>query len=151
MNIRKAKCKTCTAYAFERTREHITGSLSFYAKITSAFMREQWIDVGGNPTVRHEGGTPSNNLIKDVPHRATVFVGPTLKSLFSREVVSSAVERQNYIWRSRVRVTYYFFLRENYKRSYERKEITSIGRGQAVTSIKCGAGLSPVILSLLFF
>lgn len=32
--------------------------------------------------VRHEGGAPSNNLIKDAPHRATVFVGPTLKSLF---------------------------------------------------------------------
>ena len=33
--------------------------------------------------MRHEGGTPSNNLIKDVPHRATVFVGPTLKSMWS--------------------------------------------------------------------
>lgn len=32
--------------------------------------------------VRHEGGVPSNNLIKDAPHRATVFVGPTMKSLF---------------------------------------------------------------------
>lgn len=32
--------------------------------------------------MRHEGGAPSNNLIKDAPHRATVFVGPTLKSLF---------------------------------------------------------------------
>jgi hypothetical protein len=43
---------------------------------------KQWIDAGGNPAVRHEGGAPSNNLIKDAPHRATVFVGPTLKSLF---------------------------------------------------------------------
>lgn len=47
-------------------------------------MRKQWIDAGGNPAVRHEGGAPSNNLIKDAPHRATVFVGPTLKSLFSK-------------------------------------------------------------------
>ena len=37
--------------------------------------------------MRHEGVPPSNNLIKDGTHRATVFVGPTLKSfpfLFSR-------------------------------------------------------------------
>lgn len=66
----------------------------FYAKFTHYIMKRIavrpggeganelfiWIDVGENPTVRHEGGTPSNNLIKDVPHRATVFVGPTLKS-----------------------------------------------------------------------
>ena len=45
------------------------------------FNEREWIDAGENPVVRHEGGTPSNNLIKDVPHRATVFVGPTLKSL----------------------------------------------------------------------
>lgn len=45
-----------------------------------------------------------------------------------------------------------FFFRENYKGYYERKmKITSIGRGQAVTSIKCGAGLSPVIRLLFFF
>ena len=44
----------------------------------------QWIDAGGNPAMRHEGGAPSNNLIKDAPHRATVFVGPTLKSLLKR-------------------------------------------------------------------
>lgn len=30
--------------------------------------------------MRHEGVPPSNNLIKDGTHRATVFVGPTLKS-----------------------------------------------------------------------
>lgn len=30
--------------------------------------------------MRHEGMPPSNNLIKDGTHRATVFVGPTLKS-----------------------------------------------------------------------
>ena len=48
---------------------------------TVTFSERQWIDAGENPVVRHEGGTPSNNLIKDVPHRATVFVGPTLKSL----------------------------------------------------------------------
>jgi hypothetical protein len=47
---------------------------------------QQWIDAGGNPAVRHEGGTPSNNLIKDVPHRATVFVGPTLKSLLEKRI-----------------------------------------------------------------
>ena len=40
----------------------------------------KWIDAGGNPVVRHEGVPPSNNLIKDGTHRATVFVGPTLKS-----------------------------------------------------------------------
>lgn len=40
----------------------------------------KWIDAGGNPAVRHEGVPPSNNLIKDGTHRATVFVGPTLKS-----------------------------------------------------------------------
>lgn len=43
--------------------------------------------------VRHEGGTPSNNLIKDVPHRATVFVGPTLKSILQLLFVL----RENYI------------------------------------------------------
>lgn len=46
------------------------------------YYEKRWIDAGGNPAVRHEGGAPSNNLIKDAPHRATVFVGPTLKSLF---------------------------------------------------------------------
>ena len=47
--------------------------------------RNERIDAGGNPAVRHEGVAPSNNLIKDATHRATVFVGPTLKSfiLFS--------------------------------------------------------------------
>lgn len=30
--------------------------------------------------MRHEGVPPSNNLIKDGTHRATAFVGPTLKS-----------------------------------------------------------------------
>lgn len=47
------------------------------------YERKQWIDAGGNPAVRHEGVAPSNNLIKDATHRATVFVGPTLKSLLS--------------------------------------------------------------------
>lgn len=50
-------------------------------------MERKRIDAGGNPAVRHEGVPPSNNLIKDGTHRATVFVGPTLKSfpfLFSR-------------------------------------------------------------------
>jgi hypothetical protein len=42
--------------------------------------RRRWIDAGENPAVRHEGVPPSNNLIKDGTHRATVFVGPTLKS-----------------------------------------------------------------------
>ena len=42
--------------------------------------KRKWIDAGGNPVVRHEGVPPSNNLIKDGTHRATVFVGPTLKS-----------------------------------------------------------------------
>ena len=43
-------------------------------------LQRKWIDAGGNPAVRHEGVPPSNNLIKDGTHRATVFVGPTLKS-----------------------------------------------------------------------
>ncbi len=43
-------------------------------------MERKRIDAGGNPAVRHEGVPPSNNLIKDSTHRATVFVGPTLKS-----------------------------------------------------------------------
>ena len=43
-------------------------------------LRGKWIDAGGNPAVRHKGVPPSNNLIKDGTHRATVFVGPTLKS-----------------------------------------------------------------------
>ncbi|MFQ9892623.1 MAG: hypothetical protein ACLRWH_05560 [Emergencia sp.] len=43
-------------------------------------MERKRIDAGGNPAVRHEGVPPSNNLIKDGTHRATVFVGPTLKS-----------------------------------------------------------------------
>ena len=42
--------------------------------------KRKWIDAGENPAVRHEGVPPSNNLIKDGTHRATVFVGPTLKS-----------------------------------------------------------------------
>lgn len=57
--------------------------------------RNEWIDAGGNPAVRHEGVAPSNYLIKDATHRATVFVGPTLKSfvLFSfRENCSSSYE-----------------------------------------------------------
>jgi hypothetical protein len=37
--------------------------------------RRRWIDAGENPAVRHEGVPPSNNLIKDGTHRATVFVG----------------------------------------------------------------------------
>ena len=45
-----------------------------------ALAKRKWIDAGGNPAVRHEGAPPSNNLIKDGAHRATVFVGPTLKS-----------------------------------------------------------------------
>lgn len=59
-------------------------SLLFSIRVinTSYYEEKQWIDAGGNPAVRHEGGAPSNNLIKDAPHRATVFVGPTLKSLF---------------------------------------------------------------------
>ena len=48
----------------------------------TAYYEKQWIDAGENPAVRHEGGAPSNNLIKDAPHRATVFVGLPLKSLF---------------------------------------------------------------------
>lgn len=48
-----------------------------------AYYEKQWIDAGGNPAVRHEGGAPSNNLIKDAPHRATVLVGLSLKSLFT--------------------------------------------------------------------
>jgi len=46
---------------------------------------EEWINAGFKPVVRHEGVAQSNNLIKDATHRATVFVGPTLKSftLFS--------------------------------------------------------------------
>ena len=43
-------------------------------------MERKRIDAGRNPAVRHEGVPPSNNLIKDGTHRATVFVGPTLKS-----------------------------------------------------------------------
>ena len=43
-------------------------------------MERKRIDAGGNPAVRHEGVPPSNNLIKDGTHRATVFIGPTLKS-----------------------------------------------------------------------
>jgi len=43
-------------------------------------MERKRIDAGGNPAARHEGVPPSNNLIKDGTHRATVFVGPTLKS-----------------------------------------------------------------------
>ena len=30
-------------------------------------MRKQWIDAGGNPVVKYEGGAPSDNLIKDAP------------------------------------------------------------------------------------
>lgn len=47
---------------------------------TARLSLRKWIDAGGNPAVRHEGVPPSNNLIKDGTHRATVFVGPTLKS-----------------------------------------------------------------------
>ena len=43
-------------------------------------MERKRIDAGGNPAARHEGVPPRNNLIKDGTHRATVFVGPTLKS-----------------------------------------------------------------------
>ena len=56
-------------------------------------MERKRIDAGGNPAVRHEGVPPSNNLIKDGTHRATVFVGPTLKSfpfLFFRAVLTGA-------------------------------------------------------------
>ncbi len=49
-------------------------------KSTECSSRRKWIDAGENPAVRHEGVPPSNNLIKDGTHRATVFVGPTLKS-----------------------------------------------------------------------
>lgn len=55
----------------------------FFAKFALCIMRREWIDAGGKPAVRHEGVAPSNNLIKDATHRATVFVGPTLKSLTS--------------------------------------------------------------------
>lgn len=51
-----------------------------------------WIDVGGSPMVRHEGGASSNNLIKDAPHRATVFVGPTLKS-YNRRLDARGIAR----------------------------------------------------------
>lgn len=46
------------------------------------FNEKQWIDAGENPVVRHEGVAARNNVIKHATHRATVFVGPTLKSLF---------------------------------------------------------------------
>ena len=65
----------------------------FFAKFTRAIMRErQWIDAGGNPAVRHEGVAASDNLIKHATHRATVFVGPTLKSL-----IFSFVFREKYM------------------------------------------------------
>ena len=41
-----------------------------------------------SPTARHEGGAPSNNLIKDAPRRATVFVGAYYnpdKDIFTNE------------------------------------------------------------------
>ena len=60
-----------------------TWSLLFREIYRVYYERKQWINAGGNPVVRHEVGAPSNNLIKDASHRATVFVGPTLKSLLS--------------------------------------------------------------------
>lgn len=57
--------------------------------------KRKWIDAGGNPAVRHEGVPPSNNLIKDGTHRATVFVGPTLKSfsfLFCAKITVTFME-----------------------------------------------------------
>lgn len=58
----------------------------------------KWIDAGGNPAVRHEGVPPSNNLIKDGTHRATVFVGPTLKSFHLLFFVFSP-KHQTPLWR----------------------------------------------------
>ncbi len=67
------ECENFSGQIFEKTiRENYT-----------AYYEKQWIDAGGNLAVRHEGGAPSNNLIKDAPHRATVFVGLSLKSLFT--------------------------------------------------------------------
>lgn len=57
----------------------------------------------------------------------------------------------NEMWFESTRLVLLFSpIREIYTYSYEKEKITSIGRGQAVTSIKCGAGLSPVILFLFF-
>lgn len=57
----------------------------------------------------------------------------------------------NEMWFESTRLVLLFSpIREIYTHSYEKEKITSIGRGQAVTSIKCGAGLSPVILFLFF-
>lgn len=47
--------------------------------------------------MRHEGVAPSNNLIKDATHRATVFVGPTLKSLFQNNRSGEERSKDRYI------------------------------------------------------
>ena len=47
-------------------------------------------------------------------------------------------------------MAFLFLFREIYM-FFNEEKITSIGRGQAVTSIKCGAGLSPVILFYFCF
>lgn len=54
-----------------------------FAKFTRCIMRIEWIDAGGNPAVRHEGVAARDNVIKHATHRATVLVGPTLKSSYS--------------------------------------------------------------------
>lgn len=57
--------------------------------------------------MRHEGVAPSNNLIKDATHRATVFVGPTLKSfvLFSfREIYMGYYEKKCYTESGEIRI-----------------------------------------------
>ena len=46
----------------------------FFRETYRLYYEKQWINAGGNPAVRREGGAPSNNLIKDAPYRATVFV-----------------------------------------------------------------------------
>lgn len=56
--------------------------MSRIREIYKLYYEKQWIDAGGNPAVRHEGVAARNNVIKHATHRATVFVGPTLKSLF---------------------------------------------------------------------
>lgn len=67
------ECENFPSLIFEKTiRENYT-----------VYYEKQWIDAGGNTAVRHEGGAPSNNLLKDALHRATVFVGLSLKSLFT--------------------------------------------------------------------
>ena len=57
---------------------------------------QQWIDAGGNPAVRHEGGMPSNNLIKDVPHRATVFVWADPEVIAGKESSAKDIWSVNY-------------------------------------------------------